>query len=91
MSTIGTEKFGLTPDAAAQFITGVYADLNDLKDIPVPDGTTLGEIADTIVDTIAGYNDQNDISPDALPHLIRDALTQLLPEEGETTSSPSKD
>lgn len=73
------ERLGLGEEGQARLISAAYHSLGDLRDVPVPHGTTLFDVADVILDTISGYASGGPVGHADLAPLVRDALEQLVP------------
>lgn len=78
-NTIGDFRFGLASEEhKARFVESLYRELEPLREMgEVPAGTTYSEIADVMVDTIAGYASSGPIPATELATLLTDALEQL--------------
>jgi len=78
-NTIGDFRFGLeTGEQHARFMESLYREVEPLREMGVlPAGTTYWDIADVILDTIAGYTGIAPVPATDLAVLITDALEQI--------------
>lgn len=75
---ISPERLGFKDaEEKARFIEKTYAELQDLRNFPIPANLTGYDVADAFLDTLSNYADMGPITHDDLANLVRDAAEQL--------------